>query len=321
MDVSVILTTYNQPDWLEKVIWGYAAQLHRSFEIVIADDGSTPDSAVLISQLRRDTGLNIQHVWHEDQGFRKCRILNRAILSAANDYLVFSDADCIPRQDFLTAHVSHAARGRFLSGGLVRLPLELSKQIKIDNILSQRATEFSWLRKHGLSLSQKCLKLTRSPWRGKLFDRLTTTQATWNGHNASGWKDDLLRVNGFDERMGYGGEDRELGSRLVHMGIRPYQIRHQAVCVHLHHGRSYVEKNVLRWNKQHRKTVLRQRLTWTDYGLTELQGDSPECVILRFPSGLREEHGQPAHETTDAVLQHPAIEVANHDHEESRKAA
>ena len=85
MDVSVILTTYNQPDWLEKVVWGYAAQLHRSFEIVIADDGSTPDTAVLISQLKRDTGINIQHVWHEDRGFRKCLILNRAILSAASE--------------------------------------------------------------------------------------------------------------------------------------------------------------------------------------------------------------------------------------------
>ena len=124
MDISVILATYNQPEWLEKVVWGYAAQLHRSFEIVVADDGSTPETAVLISRLQHDTGIKIQHVWHEDRGFRKCRILNKAILTASHDYLVFSDGDCIPRQDFLTAHVRHAAPGRFLSGGLVRLPMD-----------------------------------------------------------------------------------------------------------------------------------------------------------------------------------------------------
>ncbi len=45
MKMSVILSTYNAPQWLEKVIWGYAVQTHQDFELVIADDGSKLETA------------------------------------------------------------------------------------------------------------------------------------------------------------------------------------------------------------------------------------------------------------------------------------
>lgn len=283
MQLSVILATYNQPRWLEKVLWGYSVQQYRDFEIVVADDGSQVETSNTIDRLRRETKLDIQHVWHPDDGFRKCEILNKAILAAKHDYLVFSDGDCIPRADFLAAHLRHAAAGCFLSGGLVRLPLELSERIGRDDIVRQRATDLRWLRRSGLPLSKKCLLLARSPRWARWGDRLTTTKPTWNGHNASAWKADLLRVNGFDERMGYGGEDRELGSRLVNLGIQPVQIRHQAVCVHLEHGRGYVDPGVLDWNRQHRKVVHAQRLTWTDFGIIKSDPESQEMTIHRFP--------------------------------------
>lgn len=33
----------------------------------------------------------IRHVWHEDAGFQKCGILNKALLSAHGDYVVFTE--------------------------------------------------------------------------------------------------------------------------------------------------------------------------------------------------------------------------------------
>lgn len=96
MRVSVILSTYNAPEWLEKVVWGYSVQSRRDFDVLVADDGSTYETSLLVHRLRRQTGLNIHHVWHEDRGFRKCTILNRAIEAATGDYLIFSDGDCIP---------------------------------------------------------------------------------------------------------------------------------------------------------------------------------------------------------------------------------
>ncbi|QDS96868.1 glycosyltransferase family 2 protein [Adhaeretor mobilis] len=282
MKVSAILATYNEPKWLEKVIWGYAVQTHESFELVIADDGSTAETAETIKKLRNETGLIIKHVWHEDDGFRKCRILNKAIQAATSDYLVFSDGDCIPRNDFLEAHVRYATPRRFLSGGLVRLPMDVSHKISVDDIQEQKATDYAWLRGSGMSWNKKCVMLVKSKWQARLCDFLTTTRATWNGHNASGWKEDILEVNGFDERMGYGGEDREMGLRLMNKGIQPVQIRHRAVCVHLDHKRGYVHKAILAWNKQHRQKVSRMRMTWTNYGIAG-QEDTSSGMILQFP--------------------------------------
>ena len=75
VSVSVILSTYNAVAWLEKVMWGFNAQTFRNFELVIADDGSGPETAVLIEQMRSTVFYPIQHIWQEDEGFQKSRIL------------------------------------------------------------------------------------------------------------------------------------------------------------------------------------------------------------------------------------------------------
>ncbi len=267
MRLSVILSTYNSPDWLEKALWGYSVQSHRHFELLVADDGSTDDTRRRIDLLRSQTGMTIRHIWHDDAGFRKCTILNRAIEAATADYLVFSDGDCIPRWDFLETHARLARLGAFLSGGLFRLPLPVSRQIGSGDIVSGRATDARWLRTAGVPWSPKLLKLAcRPPW-SRWLDRLTSTRATWNGHNSSGWKADLLAVNGFDERMEWGGEDRELGERLVHLGVRPVQIRHRAVCVHLDHERGYVRQDALARNHQIWAETRRTRSIWTASGI------------------------------------------------------
>ena len=54
-------------------------------------------------------------------------------------------------------------------------------------------------------------KLTATGFKRWALNTFTPTKASWNGHNASGWLSDILAVNGFDERMQYGGQDREFG--------------------------------------------------------------------------------------------------------------
>lgn len=267
MRLSVILSTYNQPEWLEKVLWGYAAQSHRDFEVVIADDGSTDDTRDVVERLRHETDLSIRYVWHEDNGFRKCTILNRAILESTAEYLVFSDGDCIPRADFLATHVRFARPGRFLSGGYFKLSPELSHRISRDDILASRATDLNWLRSQGLAWNLKALKLSARRQLAWLLDCTTTTKATWNGHNSSGWKADIVRVNGFDERMEWGGEDREMGERLMNIGIRGKRIRYRAVCVHLDHARGYVRQEALLRNRKIRDETRRAHNIWTDFGI------------------------------------------------------
>src|SRR5690625_3672381 len=102
MELSVIFSTYNSPEWLEKVLWGYQCQSFQDFEVLVADDGSTSETADLIHRLQQHVSFPLHHIWHEDRGFRKCDILNKAVAAAHTDYLVFSDGDCIPRADFLS---------------------------------------------------------------------------------------------------------------------------------------------------------------------------------------------------------------------------
>jgi hypothetical protein len=111
------------------------------------------------------------------------------------------------------------------------------------------------------------MRLAAGPGLARLLDALTTTRPTWNGHNASGWRTDIVAANGFDERMRYGGEDRELGERLENSGIRGKQIRHRALCVHLWHERGYVRQEHLDANREIRDQTLSMRLCRTPYGI------------------------------------------------------
>ena len=278
--LSVILSTYNAPDDLERTLWGYSAQTCGDFEIVVADDGSGPETRSRIEYMKASTGLAISHVRQEDDGFRKCRILNRAIVEARGDYLILSDGDCIPRDDFVDTHARLARPGCFVSGGRVRLASASGFRIEKEDVLDGSLFKRPWLDEMGaLSRRRDRSKLSRSPRRAAWFDRLTTTRATWNGHNASAWKTDLLRVNGFDERMTYPVEDRELGERLRNAGVRPLQARHRAVCAHIEHDRPWLDPEAQARNERLRAETrgvprplrifrgFSRGLDWTEHGI------------------------------------------------------
>ncbi len=275
MITSVILTTYNSPDWLEKSLIGFASQTSRQFEIVVADDGSSSETARLVRKIASETGIPIQHIWHEDLGFRKSTIVNRAIEAAAGDYLIFSDGDCIPHSDFIAQHLRFAAPHRFLSGGMVRLPRDLSHRITAADIRSGKVHQSAWLAKQGMKLGPKLKVLLGFRRAAILFDLATTTRPTFNGHNSSAWKSDVVRVNGLDERMEYGGLDRELGERLVNSGVRPLQIRHRAICVHLDHDRAYIRPECLLKNAEIRNETRTLKLIWTPFGIVQTNHEVP----------------------------------------------
>src|SRR5579862_7509054 len=99
--ISVIVTTYNREDALDAVLRSLAAQSDRNFEVIVADDGSKPATAALVESWKPKIGRRLDHVWHEDRGFRAAEIRNRAILASRGDYIVFLDGDCIARPDFV----------------------------------------------------------------------------------------------------------------------------------------------------------------------------------------------------------------------------
>ncbi|MEH6408495.1 MAG: glycosyltransferase family 2 protein, partial [Leeuwenhoekiella sp.] len=237
--ISVIISTYNAVKWLEKTLWGYAEQTTKDFEIIIADDGSCDMTLNKIEEFKKWFPVPLIHVWQKDEGFQKTRILNKAILSCNTDYILMSDGDCIPKNDFVQIHLGYRKPGYFLSGGYFKLNMSISLSITREDVKQQNCFDINWLKNKGLKSSFKNNKLTCRGLKSNFFNFLTPTKASWNGHNASGWKQDFLDINGFDERMKYGGEDREFGERLMNRGIKSKQIRYSALCVHLHHKRGY----------------------------------------------------------------------------------
>jgi len=267
LDISVIISTYNQPDWLEKVLWSYEFQIFKNFEVVIADDGSNETTKILIDKIKKEVDYPIQHIWHEDNGFQKTIILNKAIVKSRGKYLVFTDGDCVAKQDFLKVHADKSEQGYFLSGGYFKLPMGISKLITRNDIKNQSCFDIKWLKKNGLKSSFKNNKVTARGFKQKLLNRLTPTTKSWNGHNSSGYKSDIIEINGFDERMQYGGEDRELGERLFNNGLKVKQIRYYAICLHLDHKRGYVKPEMIENNKKIRAETKQNKLKRTAFGI------------------------------------------------------
>lgn len=267
--ISVIVSTYNSENWLEKVLYGFNCQTFKNFEVVIADDGSGPKTKQLIEDLSEIVQYNIVHVWQEDDGFQKSKILNKAIVACNAEYIIMTDGDCIPREDFVQVHYINKERGYFISGGYYMLPMNISQAITKEDIEKQRCFDIAWLKEMGIPKTFKNNKLTAKGFISTLFNTFTPTNASWNGHNSSGWKKDILNVNGFDERMQYGGQDRELGERLFNFGIKSKQLRYSAVCIHLDHKRGYKTPESIAKNAAIRKETRKNKHVWTHYGITK----------------------------------------------------
>ena len=281
MRCSVILSTYEQPDWLRKTLWGYARQTHQDFEVVVADDGSGDATRGVVAEARAAyPRLRLRHVWHPDTGYRKCVILNRAVLAATGEYLIFSDGDCIPRRDFVAVHDRLAEPGRFLSGGAVRLPRALSEAIMEDDVEAGDVFDTGWLRDHGFDPGRHRLRLLEGTAAPTILDALSPTGATWNGNNASTWREAVVRANGFEAEMGYGGQDREFGERLENLGLTGRLVRHRAVLVHLDHGRPYRTEESIRRNRDLRSGVRTSGVTRARCGIDELE---PEAEAFADP--------------------------------------
>lgn len=286
MTLSIIVSTYNQPAWLEKVLMGYACQDFLDFELLVADDGSREETRELVGRFQKTVPFRLRHLWHEDRGYRRSTILNGAILASTGQYLIFSDGDCIPRSDFVRTHWREALPGYFLSGGAVPLKRWVSRQISLEDVVKGSFCDPAWLRSRGQPLGRYRWRLVPSGWKARWLDRITPTRPTWNLNNASTWREAIFAANGMEAEMQYGGADRALGSRLENLGWKGKRVRFRAVLVHLDHDRPYKTRSSIEKNKAIRKRIVRRRETRALDGLRELWLRRDAAGILEFgPDG------------------------------------
>ena len=267
--IGVVITTYNSPEWLKKVLWGFEAQTTADFTTIIADDGSGDATRAVIEMFQARGKLRIEHIWHEDKGFQKCQILNKAIAQSTCDYLIFTDGDCVPEPHFIKLHQSLAVPGHFLSGGYVKLTTPVSQSITQEDIKTGVIFNVDWLKRHGQPANHKLWKLTKNTQLKRLLNAITPTKATWNGMNSSTWTADIKACNGFNEDMQYGGLDRELGERLYNHGLKGKQVRYSVNCLHLDHPRAYDNPETWKKNYAIRNEVKTSGRFWADNGIVK----------------------------------------------------
>jgi glycosyltransferase involved in cell wall biosynthesis len=238
MHISVIISTHNSPAALEMVLAGYARQDFQSFELVIADDGSRDDTRDLVRRIRAGFPVPLVHVRQEHRGYYgKMAIMNRALSHARGEYVIAADGDVVPRHDFVRAHWEHKRSNTYLAGGDFRLSPEATRAITLEDVRSGRAFDAQFLASTGQPRTKKFIKLRPRGIVTRLIDWVNVSPARWSGSNASAWKADLVRVNGWDETIHFPGkDDTELGQRLRNAGVRTRHVRHNAICLHLYHG-------------------------------------------------------------------------------------
>jgi glycosyltransferase involved in cell wall biosynthesis len=231
--VSLVVLTYNWKEALRLVLASVAGQRRPPDEVVVADDGSTDDTRQLIAQAAERFPVPLRHVWQEDLGFRAARCRNLGIAASRGDYVILIDGDMVLHPAFVADHLDFAERGFFLQGGRIK-----ATAVETARLLGGGAPVFApWAaadfsafdgtRRH---YAFRCASLARWKARSRRGGRVMSC-------NMSFWREDLLRVNGFDERMeGYGAEDRELAARLGNAGVRRRQLKWAALAVHLEHS-------------------------------------------------------------------------------------
>jgi glycosyltransferase involved in cell wall biosynthesis len=228
MKTSLIITTYNWKEALDLVLKSVARQVEMPDEVIIADDGSRPDTAELIAVWAKRLPIPLRHSWQEDCGFRAGRARNRAIAAATGDYIICIDGDIVLGAHFIQDHKRAAQRGYFIQGARVLTGPHVTKRMLAEGLLDLGFFAAD-IRRRRHTIRNRFLS-----W--LLLRKVHSSQRAIRSCNQGYWKEDLLRINGFDEHMtGWGGEDNEVAARLYNIGVRRRNLKFGGLTIHLHH--------------------------------------------------------------------------------------
>lgn len=228
MKTTLLIATYNWPEALRVCIKSVFHQSELPAEIVIADDGSDVETRKMVEKLRRISPVPIIHIWHPDNGFRKTIILNKAVRESSGDYIIQVDGDVILHPRFIEDHLQYAEKGFFIKGGRALLNKRKSEKFLRKGALPpQKINLFDTTNRFN---SFRCSLLSM------LFCRCTENYLSIRGCNMAYWKEDYIKVNGYNNDItGWGYEDRDLAVRLHNSGLKMKCLKFKAIEYHLHH--------------------------------------------------------------------------------------
>ena len=257
MRITVVMTTYESPKSLDKVLEGYALQSRTPDEVVVADDGSGDSTRAVISRWQSEAPYRLIHVWQENKGYRRSRILNMGVAASTGDYVVFTDGDCLPHPDFVADHALLAEKGFWVQGKRAQIREQFALHATAADAHGWHLLRRGWLWRAAYGIRW----LLPIVWRqtGSFRERAL-------GSNIAVWRQDLNAINGYNEAfVGWGSEDRELTVRLYHLGCRKKFVLGRALQFHLDHPAT--SRSQAKDNGEILARVRSQRLTRCDQGL------------------------------------------------------
>jgi len=270
----LVVTTFERPDALARVLAAIERQSRPPDELLVADDGSGPATARAIESHAGRVAYPVRHVWQPHDGFRAGRARNAAIGCTGCDYVVLLDGDMVPHPAFLADHLVLARSGHYTQGVRILLDADATRRL-----LDQRQCLPGPLAP-GLGGTRR-LYAIRWPGAARRLRRVANQLVAVKACNQGFWRDDLLRVNGFDESItGWGAEDKELCARLDNAGVRRQTLLFAAAAWHLDHApapRDLATVNRDRWHD-----TMRSGRTRCERGI---DGTRADVRIATFPSG------------------------------------
>ena len=244
MKVSVIIAVYKDYEALDLIIEALKAQTYKNFEVIIAEDCNDAKMKDYITNIK---DIKIQHLSQEDSGWRKNIILNQAIISSTSEYLIFIDGDCVPHEKFVEEHLrlredNVVLCGRRTEPGEYFSTLLRTKQMTIGDFSKSYLKNYFKLKKDNIRHYEDGIYCDNKSFLGKLADKKgKRKEAHIVGCHWSCNKDDLLKINGFDEdfTLPTTGEDTDIERRLRHFGVKMKSCRNFAILIHLYHKKVF----------------------------------------------------------------------------------
>ena len=234
--LAIVVSTYQWPEALNAVLRAFAEQSDRSFALVVADDGSGPDTKALVDGWRSSFGERLVHVWQPDEGFRLARVLNLGSLAVDADYLAFMHGESIPRRHFVRAIRLCIEPGWFVAGRRVDLSEALTARVLAQQLPVHQWGMVAWLRSR--SHVGSVAALTRRDRRrvgARGVPEFIPHDRSY-GYLLGVDRRDFERVNGYDMRFeGWGEEDVDIAVRLGRIGLRCGHAGPDGTLIHLSH--------------------------------------------------------------------------------------
>lgn len=257
MSCSLIICTYNWPEALRIVLKSALSQSIKPNEIIIADDGSDLRTSKVIESFSNSSSVPIIHSWQEDFGCRIPHSRNRAIARSKFDYIIMIDGDTVLDNDFVKDHLRFATRQVYIQGSRVLLQSNLTKAIL-------RTNEFIKPRFFSKD-SKNNINMLRIPFFSKLMSFFQNQNINRiRGCNYSAFKEDIISVNGFNEKITtWGREDSEFVQRLFNSGVKKQHLKFSGIQYHLYHEEREHNSN----NDDILKDTILKKSKWCQSGI------------------------------------------------------